>query len=66
LINARTSGSRTKRMKRTLLLLLAVTRLMAQNPPPDFDRATAFAKPLENKVYHANFTVNWLPDGKRF
>ena len=51
-------------MKRLFTLFLATSRLLAQSPAPDFDRAIAFTKTIEGKVFRAEFTVHWQPDGQ--
>ncbi len=54
-------------MTRSLLLaLFAATALLAQTPAPDIDRALAFAKQTEGKVFRAKVEPHWLPDGQRF
>ena len=67
--SAATNGQpkQTPAMTRTLLLsLLAATTLLAQSPAPDFDRALAFAKRTEGKVFRSKVEPRWLPDGQRF
>ena len=47
------------------VVLLATTTLLAENPPPDLDRAIAFPQQIEGKIFRSTFTVRWLPDGPR-
>lgn len=56
-------------MIRRVLLLAAVLLLPQQGPAqthaPEVERALAFAKQIENKVFRSTIEPHWLPGGKR-
>lgn len=59
---------------RLLLVSFSVLALLAaadhrgkasSDGTPDYDRAIAFGKQVENKLFRATFQAHWLPDGQR-
>ncbi|HEV7402367.1 MAG TPA: prolyl oligopeptidase family serine peptidase [Chthoniobacteraceae bacterium] len=54
-------------MIRLVLLIAALLApaLLAQELAPEIERALAFARQIENKVFRAMIAPHWLPDGHR-